>query len=120
MFLINCDNKGCGKSTQAVINLEDNQVYCVACGKVISNVTVFTKNQLKNLKQIKRQKETFASRCHACGHEAMPKLVADELRCTKCNTHLVKIPKPFEILTKQAILNKVKEETEDKEDNNTK
>jgi hypothetical protein len=114
MFLINCDNKGCGKNTQAVINLEDNQVYCADCDKTITNVTQFTKAQLKNLKQIKRaKKESFSAKCHACSNESLPKLVGDKLCCTKCNTHLVKIPKSFEILTKEAILNKIKEDAEE-------
>lgn len=115
MFLINCTNKGCGKNTLAVIDITDNQVYCADCDKTITNVTVFTKNQLKNLKQIKRaKKESFSAKCHSCGHEAMPKLNSDKLCCAKCNVHLVKIPKPFEILTKEAILAKSKEDTESK------
>lgn len=114
MFLINCDNKGCGKNTQAVLSLEDNQVYCVNCDKTITNVTQFTKAQLKNLKQIKRpKKESFSAKCHLCNYEAMPKLLDDKLYCTKCNAHLIKIPKPFEILIKEAILVKTKEEMDE-------
>ncbi len=111
MFLINCDNKGCGKNTQAVISLEDSQVYCADCDRTITNVTSFTKAQLKNLKQIKRpKKESFSAKCHVCFHEALPLLASDKLCCAKCKIHLVKIPKPFEILIKEAILVKEKEE----------
>lgn len=114
MFLIHCDNKGCGKNTQAVFSVEDNQVYCADCDKTITNVTQFTKAQLKNLKQIKRpKKESFSAKCHACSHEALPLLIDDKLTCAKCNTHLVKIPKPFEILTKEAILVRAKEDKEE-------
>ncbi len=113
MFLINCDNKGCGKNTQAVLSLEDNLVYCADCERTISNITIFTKAQLKNLKQIKRpKKESFSAKCHMCANEALPKLIDDKLCCAKCKTHLVKIPKPFEILTREAILVKMKEEKE--------
>lgn len=114
MFIINCDNKGCGKSTQATLDMEDNKVYCSECNKSINNVTIFTKNQLKNLKQIRRpKKESFSTKCHVCSHEALPKLVNDKLCCVKCNAHLVKIPKSFEILTKEAILAKLEEDKED-------
>jgi len=115
MFLIHCTNKGCGKSTLAVIDLIDNQVYCADCDKTITNVTQFTKAQLKNLKQIKRpKKESFSAKCHICATEALPLLVEDKLCCAKCKTHLIKIPKPFEILIKQALLIKEKEEVEDR------
>jgi Zn finger protein HypA/HybF involved in hydrogenase expression len=114
MFLIHCDNKGCGKNTQAVINNEDNQVYCADCDKTITNVTQFTKAQLRNLKQVKRpKKESFSAKCHVCSHESLPKLVDDKLICGKCATHLVKIPKPFEILTKEAILFKYQDEKDE-------
>lgn len=117
MFLINCTNKNCGKQTQAVINLEDGEVYCADCERIIINVPIFTKNQLKNLKQIKRpKKESFSSKCHVCSNEGLPKLVDDKLCCSKCNAHLVKIPKSFEILTKQAILAKMKEDREEIKD----
>lgn len=113
MFLIYCTNKGCGKNTLAVIDLVDSQVYCADCDKTITNVTQFTKAQLKNLKQIKRpKKESFSAKCHVCTHEALPRLVDNQLCCAKCNTHLVKIPKPFEILTKEAILVKKKEDSD--------
>lgn len=115
MFLINCTNKGCGKNTQAVIDLSDSQVYCAACDRTITNITQFTKAQLKNLKQIRRpKKETFSAKCHSCGYEALPVLKQDKLYCGKCATHLSKIPKPFEILTKETILTKKKEEDEEK------
>lgn len=96
MFLINCDNRECMKSTQAVLSLEDNLVYCADCEKSINNITIFTKNQLKNMKQIKRaKKDTFSSKCHSCSNEALPKLVQDKLCCIKCGVHLINIPKPF-------------------------
>jgi Zn finger protein HypA/HybF involved in hydrogenase expression len=115
MFLINCDNKGCGKNTQAVISLEDNLVYCADCDKPITNITQFTKAQLKNLKQIRRpKKESFSVKCHSCGTEATPRIVNDKLHCVKCGTHLINVPKPFEILIKAAVLTKAKEAEEEK------
>ena len=111
MFLLQCDNKGCGKITQALYCLDDNLVYCVDCDKSITNITIFTKNQLKTSKQIKRpKKESYSYKCHICGHQARPKLENDKLLCAKCDIHLSKMPKSFEIITKEAILNDAKDD----------
>lgn len=111
MFLINCDNKGCHKASQAVIDLSDNQVYCVECGNTIKNITPFAKNQLKNLGQTKKpKKEGFQVKCEKCKKEGMPKLSSsNELICFDCNNVLNNVPKPFELVIKQAIQNNKKE-----------
>lgn len=115
MFLIQCDNKGCGKSSQAVIDTTDNEVYCAECDKSIKNVTIFSKNQLKNLRQIRRpKKEAFSVKCASCSTEATPKLISDKLLCAKCGVELINIPKPFQILIKQSLIGKAKEEAEEK------
>lgn len=114
MFLINCDNKNCGKTTQAVLSLEDNNVYCLDCDRPITNVTPFTKTQLKNLKQIKRpKKQAYSVKCQNCTNEDIPKLFNNNLCCKKCGAHLTKIPKSFEILIKNALIEMEKENKED-------
>ena len=38
-FIIQCDNKGCFKQTEALIDKDSNDVYCGECGEIINNVT---------------------------------------------------------------------------------
>lgn len=106
-FQINCSNKGCFKTTEARLNLQDNEVYCEACGKSIQNVPIFTKNQMKSLKQtLKPAKGAYSARCEKCKIEATPILINDKLSCPNCKCALNNISKPFEILFRNAIKEK--------------
>ncbi len=53
MFLVQCDNKGCRKSSAAVIDLTDNQVYCTECDNpknlLVSFAVLSAKKNLKIL-----------------------------------------------------------------------
>jgi hypothetical protein len=109
-FMINCTNKGCCKTTAAELDLDTNEVICADCKGIIKNIPIFTKTQLKSLKQIKKpKKETFSVRCISCNIEGFPVLLNNQLCCQKCKVHLKSIPKSFEILIREAMLNKDKD-----------
>jgi uncharacterized Zn finger protein (UPF0148 family) len=114
-FLTTCNNRGCNHSVAAELELETGKVFCPDCGKEISNLTIFTKNQIKNAKQIKKpKKEAFSTICPACKHDALPALnKTNQLVCVKCQAQLINIPIPFQPLIREAIKNKMLEEKED-------
>lgn len=92
MFIIYCDNKGCGKEQEPLLNTSTDEVECSECGKVINNVTSFTKIQMKSMGQIKRAKkvqQAFAHACIKCNHTAQPKLVNDKLLCAGCGYEFI-------------------------------
>jgi ribosomal protein L34E len=104
MFMMNCNNKGCGKYQPPTLNKTDNEVYCSECGKIISGVSHFTKTQLKSLGQTKKPTKTaFAVRCDKCKTEALPKIDQNKLVCVQCGTECANISKPFEIMIRAAI-----------------
>jgi predicted RNA-binding Zn-ribbon protein involved in translation (DUF1610 family) len=103
-FMMNCDNKGCGKYMAPTLNKADNQVYCSECGKIISIANHFTKSQLSALGQTKKQaKSAYGVRCVKCKIEALPKLDNTKLVCPQCGIEHTNISKPFEILIRNAI-----------------
>jgi hypothetical protein len=103
-MMMNCNNKGCFKYMDPVLDKTDNEVYCTACGNIIAGMTHFTKTQLVALKQYKvAAKSAYAVRCSKCKVESLPKLVKDKLVCSGCNTECVNVSKPFEILIRNAI-----------------
>jgi hypothetical protein len=103
-FLMNCDNRGCGKYTQPALDLKDNQVYCGDCGAVIKMATHFTKVQLKTLGQTRKPaKPAYSVRCDKCRNECLPKLDNNILVCGWCGEVSKNVSKPFEILIRAAI-----------------
>lgn len=99
-FLIYCDNKGCGKDQEPVLDIETDQVLCSECGKAIKSVTQFAKNTMKTLGQIKRQgkkQQAFAVKCLKCNKENPPKINEEnQIVCGFCNAELSHLPKPFQ------------------------
>ena len=97
---IYCDNKGCFKQNEALLDVEKNEVLCGECGKPITNVTSFIKVELKHQGQIKRfnkKQQAFSVRCPFCNKEACPKLTdKKELVCSVCDKNLEqKLNKPY-------------------------
>lgn len=99
-FLIYCDNKGCGKDQEPVLDVETGEVMCTECGKSIKNVTEFTKKTMRSLGQIKRserKQQAFSVKCTSCNKENPPKINEKNLIvCSFCNNELKQIPKPFQ------------------------
>jgi hypothetical protein len=105
-FMMNCNNKGCGKHQTPVLDIKDNEVYCSECGKEIVGVSHFTKTQMKSMGQTKKPpKPAYSVRCEKCKQECLPKIgTTNKLVCGWCSHPHKSISAPFEILIRQAIL----------------
>jgi hypothetical protein len=112
MFRIYCDNKGCGKDMEPLLNVNTNDVECVECGRSIKSITSFTKSQMKSIGQIKRDekvKQAFSVQCRSCMKESTPKLGdKNELRCSICNNHLDYLSAPYAHAVRENLLRKQK------------
>lgn len=83
-MLINCDNKGCSKSTEALLNVETNEVICQECGQPIKNISNIMKRTLKATGNIIRSnlKKAFMMACRTCN--ANREVVLDASTNTVC------------------------------------
>ena len=99
MFSIYCDNKGCGKQQEPMLDLDTNEVICSECGKPIKCVTQFAKVQMRALGQIKRsgdRQKAFSVKCPHCEKEGQPKCGdGDKLLCSICGKELDHLSKPY-------------------------
>lgn len=105
-FLLWCPNKGCRKQNEAMLDVDTNEVYCGECNGLIPNVPVFTKTQMKTLKQVRKPvKEAFAMECGKCKKKALPKFENNQFLCVFCNS-IIKVNQYFVELVKKAISEK--------------
>jgi rRNA maturation endonuclease Nob1 len=103
-FTLNCNNKGCCKQMIPYLDPKDDKVYCSACDKEISNVSHFTKIQMKSIKQFKQKVSTsFAVKCEKCGKEDRPKLVNGDIACASCGGPLAKLSIAFRNMLKEKL-----------------
>lgn len=120
-FLINCDNKGCGQAQEPFLDLTTDEVICSACQGAIKNITSFTKRQLKSMGQtLKTKKEAGSILCGVCKLQALPKESGSQLLCPKCQNLHQNIPRAYEVVVREMIKQKAKEELEDQVDQNKK
>ena len=106
-FFIQCDNKGCFKNSEALIDSLSNDVFCSECGGTIKNVTHFAKVQLKSLGQTTKKQKTskaFSVTCKFCNKTETPKIKDSKVFCTFCDKELNYLSPPFI----QAIKNNIK------------
>lgn len=83
-MLLKCDNKGCCKDSEALLDVAKNQVICQECGQQIKNISDTMKRVLKNSGQIIRSaaKKAFMMGCTSC--KANREVVFDESTNTVC------------------------------------
>lgn len=100
-----CTNKGCGKIQEPYIDPQTNKVFCSACDGEISNLTQFTKNQMKMSKQFrKKEPKPFAVKCGKCGREERPKLAPkDDIVCGACGQSLDNLSPIFKNMLKDKL-----------------
>jgi hypothetical protein len=107
-FQLYCDNKGCYKQGEHVVDKTTNQVICIDCGKEIKNITSFTKTQMISLGQVRKAEKTkqaWSVKCEACLKETPPKLSKDnKLVCGGCAKELTKLARPFADMIKQNLI----------------
>lgn len=86
-FVIYCNNKGCGKSQEPMLDKASNEVYCSECGGVMPGISQFTKTAMAGIGQLKRQvasKTAFAIKCAGCSRVEQPKVKNSNLVCPMC------------------------------------
>jgi ribosomal protein L34E len=112
MFRIYCDNKGCGKDMEPLLNVNTGDVECTECGRAIKSITSFTKSQMKAIGQVKRDekvKQAFSVQCRSCMKESAPKLGSKkEIRCSICDSHLDYLSAPYTHAVREFLLTRQK------------
>ena len=85
-MLIPCNNKGCLKSSAALLNTETMEVLCSECGQVISNISEPMKRTLKSFGQIVRNldKKAFVVACTQCNANRQVVIDNDNTVCSVC------------------------------------
>lgn len=97
-FMIQCDNKGCFKQSEALLSVDDNNVICGECGKSIKNVTHFAKVQLKTIGQTtkaNKPSKAFSVLCKICNKNDQPKIMNGKVICAHCNGEIVYLSQAF-------------------------
>lgn len=84
-MLISCDNKGCLKMSNALLNKETKEVICAECQNPVNSVTENMKRVLLSTGQIVRDEErkAFTMACRTCN--ANRQVVLDDKDNTVCN-----------------------------------
>ena len=88
---LQCNNKGCCKMSEALLDKADDKVYCIECGNEITNITSFTKTSLRSLGQFKREgkaNSSFMITCPICNKRSGPKLNGEDVCCGACGESL--------------------------------
>ena len=110
-FSMPCTNRGCGKTQEPYVNLDDDKVYCSLCDREIVNITYFTKVQMKSLKQckvrpkegMKKEPSSFIVKCDKCKTPSRPQIVDDDVVCGNCAKPLDKLSLPFKNMLKEQL-----------------
>lgn len=120
-MLIACDNKGCLKMSNALLNKETKEVICAECKKPIKSVTEHMKRVLISSGQIVRDEDrkAFTMACLNCN--ANRQVVLDNKGNTVCHIcgHYIGVHPAM----KQAIIEagvKLKKQIPKKDNTNTK
>lgn len=108
-FLCYCDNKGCLKEMEPVLDKDTMIAYCTECDKEIKNLSVFMKRQMLFSGQIKKdiaKKIAWSVKCPHCNKENLPSLEDNSLICSLCKKKIDHLAKPFENMIKKHIKSK--------------
>lgn len=67
-MLITCTNKGCLKTSNALLDEETSEVVCQECGQPIENIAESMRRTLKSFGQVVRtnERKAFTMACRAC------------------------------------------------------
>lgn len=102
-FLLFCNNKGCFKQQEPKLDVSTNEVHCAECNGIITNITDFTKKQMKALGQIAKAvktQEAFSIKCNSCNFAGVPTIKQNKAFCSNCNKEM-KVSPVFMNLIKQ-------------------
>lgn len=107
-FVIQCDNKGCHREQEPLLDVDTNQAICSECNNPITNITDFAKRQMKALGQIKKSKkeQPFAMQCMSCKKINRPSIIDDKIFCPACTKEITTASRQFIAVLKEALKNK--------------
>lgn len=104
MFSMNCTNKGCYKQMEPFLDPNSNKVHCSICDGEITNVTIFTKNQMKANKQFRKKNSVaFGVKCNFCGKDDRPILLKNDIVCSSCKKPLSALSEPFKLMLRDKL-----------------
>ena len=88
----NCDNKGCGKTTELMLDVDTNEVVCQECGKPIKGIVETMKKMLKQQGKVIRSsiKKSFMMACRQCNANREVKLdrSTNKALCKVCGSEV--------------------------------
>jgi ribosomal protein S27E len=91
-MLIQCNAKGCNKSSDALLDTTANEVICQECGQPIANITESMKRALKGAGQIIRSalKKAWMFNCNNCkaNREVVMDKSTNKVNCKVCGNEL--------------------------------
>jgi hypothetical protein len=103
-FLMTCSNKGCGDQMEPYIDPASDKVYCSSCDQELTNITHFTKIQMKSSKQFRKKKNiSFGVQCKRCLKEDRPIILNKEISCPHCKSNHNHLSEPFKIMLKEKL-----------------
>jgi len=104
MFSMSCTNKGCYQQMEPFLDPNTNKVYCSICEAELTNVTNFTKQQLKSNKQFRKKATVaFGVKCNSCGKEDRPIIISNDIVCASCKKPLTHLSEPFKIILRDRL-----------------
>jgi hypothetical protein len=110
MFSTNCTHKNCYKNMTPYIDPKTDKVYCEVCDNELTNITYFTKSQMKALKQYKKKSTTsFSVKCSSCGKEDRPSFTDKDVICPFCKKPHSHLSEPFKLMLRDNLKNFTKD-----------
>lgn len=86
------------------IDISNDKVYCSKCDGEMTNVTYFTKVQMKTLKQFKvKTQKSFSVKCQSCGKEDRPILNKEDILCPSCKKPYSHLTESFKIMLRDKL-----------------
>jgi len=92
-MIITCPK--CRKMSDIKLNPVTDDVVCMSCKSVLSNITIFIKNSLRANRDFVKNiegKQPFSVKCNHCGREVQPQ--GEHSKCPECNKE-IKLTKFF-------------------------
>lgn len=102
-MLITCNNKGCFKSSNALLNEETKEVVCGICGKPIANISEAMRRTLKSFGQIVRlERKAFMLACKKCNANREVVLTQDNKTVCKTCHNPINVHPAFKLAMEEA------------------
>ena len=109
-MIINCNNKGCMKTSEALLDVKTMEVMCQECGKPITNISEPMRRTLKSNGQIIREaKKAFMMHCRQCAANRQIAYIGGKTLCSTCSTE-INVPAPMKQAMKEIAAARAKEE----------